>query len=167
MPITTPAFTSREWWKSAMAEDVNRVLATGADIEPPDKDYLSPMHLAAEVGSAEAITALINAGAAVGIRRSRGKTPLHAAARWGNSAAIRVLIKKGANPCARDHSGRTPIGVAMRHWRLLTIITILIAMKKRTFRKPEIKALVLFWRTTFFYVITLIGVSWLFSMWIN
>src|SRR6185295_4303611 len=58
----------------------------------------TPLHFAAEAGNADAINALLNAGADVNAKESEnGQTPLIFAASAGNVDAMKALIKHGAD----------------------------------------------------------------------
>ena len=80
----------------------------GADPTARDKNGLTPLHFAAGLGHAEAITALIEGGADPAARNKNGLTPLHWAVVRGHADAITALIEGGADPAARDKNGFTP-----------------------------------------------------------
>ncbi|WP_420011980.1 ankyrin repeat domain-containing protein [Tateyamaria sp.] len=71
----------------------------------------SPLHSAAKNGKAEAIGALLNAGADLDARNEDGSTPLHQAARKGQKDVVGALLNSGADPRALDKLGRTPFDV--------------------------------------------------------
>lgn len=69
---------------------------------------LSALHLAALAGAADAVDALLSAGADADARDARGQTPLHAAAGAGQLSAVERLLASGAVPRVND-AGKTPL----------------------------------------------------------
>ncbi len=67
---STPAF-----FDAASVADVERCLAFGADIKARDKRNRTPLHFPAAFGSAEAVNALLDAGANPGARDENGRIP--------------------------------------------------------------------------------------------
>ena len=65
--------------------------------------------MAALSGHAEAVWALVKAGADPDPRTKHGNTPLHQAAYSGHAEAIGALLKGGADPGARDDNGNTAL----------------------------------------------------------
>lgn len=74
-------------------------------------DDLSPLHYAAWAGSAEAVRALVKAGASLEIRDEHGFTPMHMAA-YRSAEAVRALADAGADLEARAEDGETPMHLA-------------------------------------------------------
>lgn len=73
----------------------------------------TPQHEAALTGQAEAMRALLKAGASPNVKESvHGGTPLHVAAFNGHLAVVKVLVSAGANVNSRDHEGWTPLSQA-------------------------------------------------------
>ena len=69
---------------------------------------LTPLHWAAHFGNAEAIEALIAAGANLEARSESGFTPLHEAAYFGKAETIEALLRAGADPKALTTAGKLP-----------------------------------------------------------
>ncbi len=63
--------------------------------------------LAAEGGHAEAISALLAAGANINATNKAGASALHEAAYHGKTAAVELLVNSGSNLVIRDADGNT------------------------------------------------------------
>ncbi len=91
------------------AEELERLLSGGWNVDAPGWMGETPLHSAARRGLPEIALVLIRRGANVNARRpDRLETPLHFAS---NAEVGRVLIEHGAEVEALDWSGRTPL-----HW---------------------------------------------------
>ncbi len=90
------------------------VLRAGADVNAARGDGITALHLAAEQGDAEAVQALLDAGADVGAGTRIGRyTPLHLAARGGHGDVVAMLLEAGADPlAATTNSGATALHLA-------------------------------------------------------
>lgn len=97
-----------------LADEVTRLLSTGADANAQDDDGWTPLHFAAQANSAEITRALLSAGAKTELKDSYGNTPLFRAvfASQGDGAVIRLLLNAGANPNAANLSDVTPLSLA-------------------------------------------------------
>jgi len=73
----------------------------------------TPLHLAAEEGSAECTKLLLSAGAAWDAKNSRGQTAMHLAALAQSVETLDVLISIGARVNVEDDDGRTPLHAAV------------------------------------------------------
>jgi ankyrin repeat protein len=62
-----------------------------------DNNEMTPLHLAAQLGSKEIAEILIFNGANVNAKTKSGTTPLHAAAREGHKEIENLLIKHGGH----------------------------------------------------------------------
>ena len=58
----------------------------------------TPLHDAAKWGHVDFAAFLIDCGASLDIRNSKGWTPLHTASAWGHVNVAALLLSKGANP---------------------------------------------------------------------
>ena len=106
-------------WSGVTAARVRQCVALGGDADTAfgfDHGGTGVLHYAAAgSGDPEVIAALIEAGAELNARDSRGRTPLH----WtvSNSeprAAVSALIRGGAEIDAVDENGETPVRRAER-----------------------------------------------------
>ena len=96
-----------------MAE-VEALIARGESPDRPDKQGLTPLHLAAQEGALSASSALLEAGASVDAENDFGNTPLFVAVfnSRGRGDLIDLLRSHGANPFHANASGQTPLGLA-------------------------------------------------------
>ena len=121
-----------KFWKRAAAKDVRRCIARGYKVHARQRGGVAVLHIAAYVGKAETVKALIEAGADVEIRsRQHGSSPLHAAAVAGNVETLKALIESGAQIEAKEHRGQTPLHAAAFGGRLGTT-RILLSSGART-----------------------------------
>src|SRR5262249_34978586 len=87
----------------------------------------TPLHLAAERGSAPIVKALIGAGAPVNARTSTGATALMLAAAAGDASGIAALVDAGADVNAAESDRlQTPLVFAAANNRL-EAVTLLLA----------------------------------------
>lgn len=92
------------------------LLEAGADVDPPATFpwFYTPLHMAAENGSAEAVCTLLGHGAAKNAndRGLRGNTPLHMAIRAEHMHVVKKLLSAGADIDALNAEGGTPVSAA-------------------------------------------------------
>lgn len=86
---------------------VRFLVSKGANPNITDKNGVTPLQLAANLGWTDGVEALVGAGASIDISNSAGETPLIAAVHRRDATLVRVLLKAGANPDRSDNSGRT------------------------------------------------------------
>ncbi|XP_078396900.1 ankyrin repeat domain 53 [Cetorhinus maximus] len=72
-------------------ECLKYLLSVGADPNVQTNDGLTPLHQAAEVGLLDCIITLVEAGAKVKVRDSRGHRPIDLAKIWGHRGCARYL----------------------------------------------------------------------------
>ncbi|MDZ7778905.1 MAG: ankyrin repeat domain-containing protein [Gemmatimonadota bacterium] len=102
---------------AAMRDDVEEVrslLERGVDPNAAQGDGMTGLHWAAERGSVELASALIDAGAELDPRTRLGSyTPVHLAARGGHDGVLRLLLEGGASPSMPTTTGAvTPLHFA-------------------------------------------------------
>ncbi len=83
------------------------LLGKGADPNIADKHGVTPLMLASQMGSTDAVVALARSGANVDVTDDAGETPLISAVHAHNLAMVRILLAAGADPDRADNSGRT------------------------------------------------------------
>ena len=107
------------FWKSNPdATAITAVINAGADVTARTIDGLTPLHSAAEYGTAETITAIIAAGADIEATEIDGFTPLHWAARYGAAETVTALIDADADIEAITKNGDTPYDLAQNNHKL-------------------------------------------------
>ncbi len=101
-------------------EEIQRLLALGADINIQNYKGKTGLHCAAKAGFLNVINLLIENGATVDAADDTGETPLFEAIRSTiksgekQCAALEALLIKGANPNVKNRKGQTPLQVAKR-----------------------------------------------------
>jgi len=113
-PVNDPlpdGSTALQWAVHYDALDqVELLLAAGADVNHANDYGVMPIYLAATNGSAPVIARLLKAGASANAALPTGETALMAAARTGRPEAIETLLAKGADPNGRQASkGQTAL----------------------------------------------------------
>jgi|SRR5579862_3683850 len=91
---------------------VQAELASGVDVDGPNKSWKTPLMLAAGEPRAKIaiLETLVDAGADVNaVEDQLGTTPLRAAARAGNVDKVRFLLSKGASAGFRNKDGYNAI----------------------------------------------------------
>ncbi len=91
------------------AEEYSAAIRNAPDVNARDKAGFTALHLAAEFGTPEIITALLDAGAKVDAGDKYGSTALLAAATYGTPEHIAALLDAGANVNARTMNGLTAL----------------------------------------------------------
>jgi ankyrin len=129
--LTTGATPLLRAAKALDAPAIAALLAKGADITLANSRGMTPVMVAAGLGSVDADTRgfylsedtqqrsidslklLIKAGGDINSKDSRGLTPLHEAARWGWNDVVQFLVENGADLAAKDNRGNTPVDSAL------------------------------------------------------
>lgn len=82
------------------------LLSHGAISDTPDKSGITPLHIAAEIGSTEICDYLLEAGKAqINALDQHGATPLHYAAYQGHKHVTGFLLSHGACSTVQDNAG--------------------------------------------------------------
>ena len=95
------------------------LLKFGVDVDAPDNDTMTPLHLVSQAcwASDSKITKtaqlLLKHGASVNVRNKNGQMPIHLASQHGLSGVIQLLLKSGVDVDARDNSNMTPLHFAV------------------------------------------------------
>jgi ankyrin repeat protein len=83
------------------------LLQKGANPNMADKNGVTPLVLASNLGFNDGVEALVDGGARIDVTNSAGETPLIAAVHRRDTALVRLLLSKGANADRTDNSGRS------------------------------------------------------------
>lgn len=79
----------------------------GANSNIADKNGVTPLQIATNLGYVEGVEALLKGGASVDVANSTGETPLISAVLRRDVALTRLLLANGANADRSDNSGRS------------------------------------------------------------
>lgn len=83
------------------------LIGKGANPDLADRNDVTPLQLAANLGWNDGVEILLKAGASVDQSNQTGETPLIAAVHRRDAELVRILLKGGANPERSDNSGRS------------------------------------------------------------
>lgn len=100
---------------SLLFQDMEVLLAHGADPSLKDRHSRSALHRAAAGRHLPAVQLLVAWGAEVDARDSLGLTPLHHAARGGHAEVASHLLDSGAEVNAAGWLHKTPLHLAVEH----------------------------------------------------
>jgi uncharacterized protein len=102
-------------WHAAITGNtavIEQHIAAGTNLdEKEDYGGSSPLILAAIFGQNEVAQILIDAGADLELRNSKGSTALHQACFFCRPETVEMLLKAGADSSQTDNDGRTPLGI--------------------------------------------------------
>ncbi len=94
---------------------VEMLLGNGAEVNLPcGVGRSTPLHMTARRGSVLLAEVLVDAGAELELKDSKGETALRRAVNCGKEGMVTYLLSRGADPESRDKFGRTPL-MAARH----------------------------------------------------
>ena len=85
---------------------------TGANLNDKNKEFVTPLHVAAEKSHYDVMDVLLKHGAKVNALDSAGQTCLHRCGREGNVQACRILLSFGADPNIVSLQGYTAAQLA-------------------------------------------------------
>ena len=114
---------------------VRFLLQRGADPNIRDKNGVTPLQVAANLGFIEGVEQLIKRGAQVDVTDRTGETPLMAAVHKRDVQIIRRLLAQGADPDLNDNSGRS----ARDYADLMNANTLIVAEFERADEEREAK----------------------------
>jgi ankyrin repeat protein len=105
------------------------LLERGADVNVPDDDDQTPLHLASYFWKVEMVLLLLNAGANSSAKDAQGQTPLHLVSqhlyrdpdgprdKYRGAVITQLLLDHGADVSAQDNNNRTPSDLSLYHGR--------------------------------------------------
>lgn len=88
---------------------VQELINHGADINQPQGESLTPLHLAFLTGDGAIARVLLENKATLKAKTAEGWTPLHCAAKKGGESAVRLCLDHGADIKARTRDGQTAL----------------------------------------------------------
>ena len=96
------------------------LLERGADVNAPDKDHVTPLHLASSCGLLDIARLLLDHGATANVENIHGQTPLHLVSQGElfsneNPDIARLFLGLGLEVNARDKDLSTPLHFACSH----------------------------------------------------
>ena len=124
-PKEKPAPSLHQAARGGDKEQVQKLIAEGADVNAKDKEGWTPLHFAAWSGQKEVAEVLLAQGAKIDETEDSGVTPLHLSVSFGERVP-ELLIAKGANLNAKDKAGFTPLHMAAGN-RSGDVLELLIA----------------------------------------
>ena len=83
------------------------LLGRGANPNLADKNGVTALQLASDLGWTDGVEILVGAGASIDLTNSAGETPLISAVHRRDTALVRALLAAGADPDRTDNSGRS------------------------------------------------------------
>ena len=96
---------------------VHLLVKRGADVNTPDNNHITPLHIASYRRKLKSVRVLLNLGAHIDAEDSQGRTPLHQV--FGDRSiyedgfgVVRLLVERGANVNAPDRHDLTPLHFA-------------------------------------------------------
>lgn len=102
--------------QAAVHGSVRAVIDEGFDVNEPDADGLTPLHMACINKNYDGAKELLEAGAHVDPQDKWGNTPLNRAVFEHDSAnLVRLLVDHGADPTIENHYGHSPLSEAKRY----------------------------------------------------
>ena len=104
---------------------VKELLLRNADIEIPDYDGSTPLHLACSGPHRAIVELLLQANANPNAKTSDNISPLHIVAGFPEQKILTLLLEKGANTEQPDDEGDTPLHVAASNNHLNTVKQLL------------------------------------------
>ncbi|CVL07664.1 related to Ca2+/calmodulin-dependent protein kinase Ibeta2 [Fusarium mangiferae] len=103
----------RGWIGTGDIDMVRLLVDRGIDVNAPDENGRTPLHLSATIGNVEMARVLCEGGAVIETTNESGHTPLQVAAMKGHTDVAELLLEKGADIEASDnYGGFTPLGFA-------------------------------------------------------
>ncbi|KAL8592133.1 Poly [ADP-ribose] polymerase tankyrase-2 [Nucella lapillus] len=91
---------------------VELLVRKGGSLNDKNKDYLTPLHIAADKAHYDVMDVLLKHGAKVNALDSLGQTALHRVAQQGNMQACRLLMSYAIDPSIVSHQGYTAAQLA-------------------------------------------------------
>ncbi|NWW74588.1 ACAP3 protein, partial [Climacteris rufus] len=129
-------------YKAAQARNLPlmaEALAHGAEINwvNDEDEHKTPLIQAVKGGSLIACEFLLQNGADVNQRDSRGRAPLHHATYLGHTGQVCLFLKRGANQHAVDGDGQDPLSIAVQAANADIVTLLRLARMNEEMREAE------------------------------
>lgn len=92
---------------------VTRLLRSKMDMDDPNYERSTPLHLAAQNGHQLAVEILLERGADASVTDAKARTALHIAASLGHLGVVETLLQFKASLTAKDKHGNMPLHLAV------------------------------------------------------
>lgn len=92
---------------------INFLIKKGANINEVNKENMTPLACAVQLGDVEHAKLLISKGAKTNTQHKDGMTLMHYAVLSGNPEVVRLMAAKGLDVNAKDENGKTPLDYAV------------------------------------------------------
>ncbi len=105
-------------------DQIGKLLSQGLDINTPNHERETALHMAAARGHYSTVIYLVNHGAYINAPTIKKWLPLHHAVRFRHPNIVNFLIKRGALPGARTSDGLSAIDMAknINDYRMMSIL---------------------------------------------
>ena len=124
------SMTETRCWSRPHHKDLQRsprsLFQHRADVNKVRNDGGTPLHFAAQVGSAEVAQVLLEHRVDVHKANKNMSTPLHTAARFGHVGIVRLLLENRAETTLKNQQGRTPLAIARRQGHEEVVAMLLV-----------------------------------------
>lgn len=131
--MAAPEQPAEPFYRVIRANDLaalGALVKQSTDVNVRDADGVTPLMYATAVGSLDAMTRLLGAGADVNARNTLGSSALTWATK--DVAKVRLLLDRGAEVNVVSNPGRTPLLVATMHDPSADVVKLLIARRRRS-----------------------------------
>jgi serine/threonine protein kinase len=135
--------------KSIIRSIADRLRSAKVDINKPNDEGDTPLHLTSESNSLLTVELLLDANASINLKNNRSETPLINAIVARNFDSVKLLVSRGAGIDVPDKDGKTPLMLAIATANVGDIFTPqtfnsrLIPLLDKTKSSPKIIKLLL------------------------
>ncbi|XP_065160900.1 protein phosphatase 1 regulatory subunit 16A [Atheta coriaria] len=102
---------TRAQTEKRMLDDLQRIAVNGGDLEVPDAQNATPLHIAAANGYMSVVEFLLKNNVNTDVKDKDDWRPAHAAACWGHLEVLELLELNGADLTAKNKHEETPADI--------------------------------------------------------